>query len=364
MTTILFRYMIREYIKIFFMCFAGLMTIYLVVDFFEKVRRFIRFDANAMHIVSFFLLRMPAIAFQIAPLAVLMATLLTLGMLSRNHEITAMRSCGISLYRTALPFFVCASLIALTLFGLSAVIVPVTNAKAEYVKSTLIEKKNPMAILKTLRPWMQLENQTLLNIDGMESDGLTLHGLWLYRLGPNFQLMEITEAKEARYTPQGWVMQEGLSRTLLPNGAVSTAAFETRPLALSHTPEDFRTGLSVESEELTLAELGARINRLKRDGYNVSRLLTEYHGRIAFPFVSVVMAIVGIALSLKRTGVRGGGMAIGIGQALVIGFLYWAAYSVAIALGRSGVMAPILAGWMTNLLFLSYGWYLYLKVSH
>lgn len=364
MTTILFRYMIREYIKIFLMCFAGLMTIYLVVDFFEKVRRFIRFDAEAMHILSFFLLRMPAIAFQIAPLAVLMATLLTLGMLSRNHEITAMRSCGISLYRTALPFFVCASLIALSLFGLSAVIVPVTNAKAEYVKSTLIEKKNPMAILKTLSPWMQLENQTLLNIDGMESDGLTLHGLWLYRLGPNFQLMEITEAKEARYTPHGWVMQEGLSRTLLPNGAVNTTAFELRPLALSHTPEDFRTGLSVESEELTLAELRARINRLKRDGYNVSRLLTEYHGRIAFPFVSIVMAIVGIALSLKRTGVRGGGMAIGIGQALVIGFLYWAAYSVAIALGRSGVMAPILAGWMTNLLFLSYGWYLYLKVSH
>ena len=58
------------------------------------------------------------------------------------------------------------------------------------------------------------------------------------------------------------------------------------------------------------------------------------------------------------------GMAIGIGQALVIGFLYWAAYSIAIALGRSGVMAPLLAGWLTNLLFLSYGCYLYLKVSH
>jgi lipopolysaccharide export system permease protein len=364
MTTILFRYMIREYLKIFFMCFAGLMTIYLVVDFFEKVRRFIRFDAEVLHILVFFLLRMPAIAFQIAPLAVLMATLLTLGMLSRNHEITAMRSCGISLYRTALPFFVCASLIALTLFGLSAVIVPLTNAQAEYVKSTLIEKKNPVAILKTLRPWMQLENQSLLNIDGMEPDGLTLHGLRLYRLGPNFQLLAITEAKEAHYTPQGWVMQQGLSRLLFPNGAVSTQAFEAKPLPLSHSPQDFRTGLSVESEELTLNDLRARIARLQQDGYNVSRLLTDYHGRIAFPFVSIVMALVGIALSLKRTGVRGGGMAIGIGQALVIGFLYWAAYSVAIALGRSGVMAPILAGWMTNLLFLSYGWYLYLKVSH
>ena len=363
MTTILFRYMLREYLKIFFMCFAGLMTIYLVVDFFEKVRRFIRFDAEVIHILLFFLLRMPAIAFQIAPLAVLMATLLTLGMLSRNHEITAMRSCGISLSRTALPFFVCASLIAVGLFGLSAVIVPLTNARAEYVKTALIEKKNPVAILKTLRPWMQLENQSLLNIDGMEPDGLTLHGIRLYRLGRHFELMEITEAKETRYTSQGWVMQNGLTRLLSPQGAVTVREFETKPLALSHSPEDFRTGLSVESDELTLKDLRARIARLQQDGYNVSRLLTDYHGRIAFPFVSIVMALVGIALSLKQTG-RGGGMAIGIGQALVIGFLYWAAYSVAIALGRSGVMAPMLAGWMTNLLFLSYGWYLYLKVSH
>ena len=237
--TILFRYMTREYMKVFVMCFAGLMTVYLVVDFFEKVRRFLRFDADVMHILVFFLLRTPAIAFQIAPLAVLMATLLTLGMLSRNHEITAMRSCGISLSRTALPFFVCASLIALVLFSLSAVIVPVTNAKSEYVKTTLIEKKNPLAILKTLHPWMQLENQTLLNVEVMDPDGVTLHGLRLYRLGPNFQLREIVEAKEAHFTEKGWVMQDGLSRTLFKNGAVSSTTFDTKPLPLSHNPKDF-----------------------------------------------------------------------------------------------------------------------------
>jgi lipopolysaccharide export system permease protein len=40
--TILFRYLLREYLKIFAMCFSGLMTVYLVIDFFEKVRRFLR----------------------------------------------------------------------------------------------------------------------------------------------------------------------------------------------------------------------------------------------------------------------------------------------------------------------------------
>jgi lipopolysaccharide export system permease protein len=102
--SILFRYMAREVLKVFLMCFAGLMTVYLVVDFFEKVRRFIRHDAEVAAILWYFVCRMPSIAFQIAPLAVLMATLLTLGMFSRSHEITAMRSCGISLYRIAAPF--------------------------------------------------------------------------------------------------------------------------------------------------------------------------------------------------------------------------------------------------------------------
>ena len=362
--SILFRYLVREYLKIFLMCFAGLMTVYLVVDFFEKGRRFIKFDYQTVHVLSYFLLRTPGIAFQIAPLAVLMATLLTLGMLARNHEITAMQSCGISLGRTALPFLVCSSLVALGLFILSAVVIPVTNAQADYVKNTLIEKKNPLAVLKSLHPWIQLEQQTLMNIGAMEADGRILRGLRLYRLGPGFRLLELTEAKEARYTGQGWMMSDGVTRVLLPNGVVRTESFASKPVGLSHQPEDFLSGLSVDSDDMTLQYLKDRIERLRRDGYQVARLLTEYHGRIAFPFVSIVMAVVGVALSLKRTGKRGGGMAIGIGQALVIGFLYWTAHSIAIALGRSGIMLPMVAGWLANLLFLSYGSYLYLKVGH
>jgi lipopolysaccharide export system permease protein len=362
--TILFRYLLREYIKVFVMCFAGLMTVYIVVDFFEKVRRFIRFDAEAAHIVGYFLLRAPSISFQIAPLAILMATLLTLGMFSKNNEITAMRSCGISLYRTAMPFLLFSAAIALALFGLSAVIIPLASARAEYVKSTLIEKKPAPAALKTLRPWIQIENQTLMNIETVEPDGATLRGIRLYRLGPQFRLAEITEAQSAHYTGQGWVLQNGLRRVLLTKGGLAIDPFVTKPLALSQQPEDFSSWLSVETEERTLMNLRSRIIRLKKDGYHVARLLTDYYGRIAFPFVSIVMSIVGIALSLRRSGSRGSGMAMGIGQALVIGFLYWSAHSVAIAFGRSGALNPLMAGWIANLLFLSFGSYLFLKISH
>jgi lipopolysaccharide export system permease protein len=361
--TILFRYIVREYLKIFTMCFAGLLTVYLVVDFFEKVRRFLRYDANSLAVLAYFALRLPHISFQIAPLAVLMATLLALGVLSRNNEITAMRSCGVSLNRIAFPFLIVAMTISLMLSVLSAVVMPLATAEAEYIKTALIEKKSGLAHFRADRPWIQVGNRSLMNVQAVDPDGMTLRGITLYQLGPGFRLESITQAREVHYTPQGWRLLYGIQRTLLPDGSLLVDTFQIRAIAMSQTSEDFNAWAAVESEEMTLRALRTYADRLRRDGYSFARALTDYYGRLAFPVVCLVMAIVGMALSLRRSGVRGGGMAIGIGQALVIGFAYWTAHSVAIAFGRSGVMAPMLAGWMANLLFLSFGVYLFLGVK-
>jgi len=90
--TILFRYILREYVKVFTMCFAGLMTIYLVIDFFEKVRKFIRYDVEVSTVLGYFLLRTPAISFQIAPLAIRHAEL-------RNQPVPDLRTFPLLLAR-------------------------------------------------------------------------------------------------------------------------------------------------------------------------------------------------------------------------------------------------------------------------
>lgn len=360
--TILFRYLLREYAKVFAMCFAGLLTVYLVVDFFEKIRRFIHYDAEALTILEYFVLKTPAISLQIAPLAVLMGALLTMGMLMRNHEVTAMRSCGISLARIAWPFLLFALAVGLLLLWFTAEVIPLANGRAEAVKHARIEKKGGTKAFRSDRPWIQIGTRTLMNAEVVEPDGGRLHGVSLYQLGDGFTLDELIEAKEARFTEGRWVLLDGLHRRLLPDGRLETTPFAQRGLTLSQTPEDLQTSLSLEPEDMTLADVWDYAVRLRRDGYNVARILTDYYGRIAFPFASTVMAIVGVALSLRRVGVRGGGVAIGVGQALVLGFGYWATHSVAIALGRSGVLAPVLAGWVTNLLFLAFGGYLLLRV--
>ncbi len=361
---ILFRYLLREYAKIFFMCFAGLMTIYLVIDFFEKVRRFLRYDVYWPDVLVYFLLKMPGISFQIAPLAILMATLLTLGILSRNHEITAMRSCGISLPRITSPFLAFAVGIMLVLLLFSSTVIPLAANKAEEIRVIRIEKKPPSAVLKLPNPWARVDADTLLHVATVAVGGDALAGVQLYHFDRTFRMIDMIEAEEARYDGGSWTLHRGFQRRFNPDGTVTLTEFGEKPVPLTLIPADFTGGLAGDSESMTFRDIRGYTGRLYQNGAQITRLLTDYYGRIAFPFVAIIMVLVGIALSLRRSGTRGSGMAVGIGQALMIGFFYWATHSIAIAFGRGGALPPIVAGWLTNVLFLSYGLYLMLKVRY
>jgi lipopolysaccharide export system permease protein len=361
---ILFRYLLREYAKIFTMCFSGLMTIYLVIDFFEKVRRFIRYDANWLDVLTYFLLKAPAISFQIAPLAILMATLLTFGLLSRGHEITAMRSCGISLLWITSPFIAFATGIALVLLLFSSTVIPLAATKSEEIRTTRIEKKLPTAAVKLKQPWTRVGAGGLMHVTSISVGGELLGDVQFFQFDPNFQLAEVTEADEARYLDSTWTLYQGRHRRFSTDGTMSTIPFDRQPIVLTLIPDDFTTWLAGDSELMTFHDIRAYSRRRHQHGAQAARLSTDYYNRIAFPFVTVIMVLVGIALSLRRSGTRGGSMAMGIGQALAVGFCYWATHSIAIALGRGGVLTPLIAAWMANMLFMSFGLYLMFKVRY
>lgn len=361
---ILFRYLLREYGKIFTMCFTGLMTIYLVIDFFEKVRRFLRYDADWLDVLTYFLLKTPAISFQIVPLAILMATLLTFGLLSRGHEITAMRSCGISLPWITSPFIAFAAGIALILLLFSSTVIPLAANKSEEIRTTRIEKKPPATALKLQQPWTRVGADTLMHVTSVSVGGELLGGVRLFQFDRSFQLIDMTEADEARYGDQTWTLYQGRHRRFSPDGTVSVTEFDHQAIALTLIPDDFTTWLAGDSELMTFHDMRAYTSRRYQEGSQAARFQTDYYSRIAFPFVTVIMVLVGIALSLRRSGTRGGSMAMGIGQALAVGFCYWTTHSISIALGRGGALTPLIAAWMANVLFMSFGLYLMFKVRY
>ena len=362
MLTLLTRYLLREYLRLFGLCLGGLVCIYLIVDFVEKIRKFANYQAELRHVLWYFVLKLPSILFQITPLAVLMSSLLTLAILSRNNEITAMRSSGISLYRVALPFLALAQVLSLLMLWASDAMIPRANQQAELVRELQIERHAPRAFFQGNEIWVRLGNQTLMRGDLAQDFPLRLYGISLYRLNPDFSIQEVLIAKELVHEEGQWFLVSGLSRTVGPDLDGKSHPFERLPINLNQKPDDFRRTINVSSEALSLRDLAAYVQRLREDGYNPARYATDLFGRTAFPFVCVIMALIGCSMSLMETGSRGTGVVKGVGYSLLIGFLYWAGHSVALAFGRSGVLPPLLAGWAANLLFLSFAGYLFLRV--
>jgi lipopolysaccharide export system permease protein len=275
-----------------------------------------------------------------------------------------MRSCGISLGWMTSPFLVFATGVALVLLLFSSTVIPLASEWAEEIRLIQIEKKPLPLTVKAPQPWARIGADALMQINEIDLDGHTLRGVRLYHFDSAFRLDRMTEAAEARYTPQGWVFANGYQRRFHPDATVDVMAFGQQFVDIPLIPDDFSTSLTGDSETMTFREIRNYVSRFRHEDVSLTRLLTDYYARLAFPFVTIIMVLVGIALSLRRSGVRGGSMAIGIGQALAVGFCYWATHSIAIALGRGGMLAPPLAGWMANLLFASFGLYLLLKVRY
>ena len=187
--TLLMSYLLREHLRVFWPCLGGVAAVYLIVDFVEKIRKFVTYQAEFRHILWYFVLKFPGILFQIIPLAVLMSTLLTLAILSRHNEITAMRSSGISLYWVSVPFLVVAQVLSLLMLWASDAVIPSANQQAEVLREYRIEGRTPGALFQGSEIWVRLSDQTLMKGDLPDDNAPRVYGISLYKLDQDFSLL-------------------------------------------------------------------------------------------------------------------------------------------------------------------------------
>ena len=357
------RYILQKFARIFVLCLLTVTTIYLVVDFFEKLRKFLKYDADLMLIFSFFAFRIPEIVYLLAPLVALMASILTVGGLNRTKEITAMRSSGMSFVQIGVPFLGFGCLVSVVGFFLTSEVIPVTNRQADFIQTVLIQNKPEHLSLEANRIWLRLGTDALVEIEDVKDNGSELHGIRLYQLNQPFYLRTILEGREATFSHDQWLMEEVFTRQLQPDQPVDMRATAQQILPLPLVPEDFRHWLAQSPELMTLTQLRDYIQRLAQDGHSLDRYLTNYWSRIAYAIVPLVMTVLGISVSFQGSGVRGVGVAKGLGQTLAIGFLFWAAHSVGGVLGQNGAIPPLIGSWIATLMFFMVGSNIFLKLK-
>jgi lipopolysaccharide export system permease protein len=310
--------------------------------------------------------QMPNIIFTVMPLAVLLSTLLSLGMLSKNNELVAMKASGVPLYRIAAPIMAVALLLSGMIFWANETVIPYCNSKSEYVKKVKIEKQPMLPSLKHDRLWFRGPDGEIINIGLVEfkKDIPTCYGITFYRLDSNFHLVRRRDAEEMRWDNGRWVLKNGVTYDFKDGSRKSglkVQSFTEQVIDLPEKPEDFRR-VERLSEEMTFSELDNYIDRLRREGYNPQKYIVDLYGKVSFTLANIIMVIVAIPFSLKTS--RSGGMALGIGISVVVAISYWLIYSFSMSLGHAGRFPPFFAAWLANMLFFSAGVYMFLQTDN
>ncbi|MDD5724238.1 MAG: LPS export ABC transporter permease LptG [Syntrophales bacterium] len=345
--TILDRYILKEFVKIFALILVSLAGLYLIVDFFERIRMFLSNHASPGQMASYFLLTLPMILSQMMPITVLLSTLLSFGILSKNCEITAMKANGLSLYRISLPVILTSLAICIATFFLSEFVTPYTNQMAKYVKLIEVQKREKLGSFRQNEIWYRGE-KGIYNFSMFDPLTNTLKGIRIHFLDRGMNLYQRIDAKEAVWKDGGWLFEDLLVTTFNQDGVPSVEKIPSQVIALSEKPSDF-SAVQKDTEEMSLLELSRFTKKLRSEGYDTIQYQTDMHGKIAFPLVSVILAVLGVSFSLKSE--RSGGVAQSIGLGIVIGFSYWIVFAFAISLGRAGTIPPVMAAWSANLLF-------------
>ena len=356
------KYILGEFRRYFLVTMAAFVMIFVLGDLIEKVDDYIEHKAAFFDVVRYILYQLPNIAFMVMPVAVMLSTLLALGMLSKNSEIIAMKASGIPLYRIALPIFTAAFLLCGIIFWANETVIPYCNAKADYIRHVKIEKKMVRPALKHNRLWFRGPRGEIINIGLIEFKGKlpTCYGVTFYKLDKAYRLVGRVDAERMDWVNERWLLSKGTVYDFPAAGPVKSSGFDRQFVDLPEKPEDF-TQVERLSEEMNISELGSYIRKLKNEGYNPTKYVVDLHGKIAFTLANIIMVVVALPFSLKTS--RSGGMALGVGICIILSISYWFIYSFSISLGHAGRFPPLFAAWLANFLFFGTGVYLLLQTD-
>ena len=340
---ILWRYTARAWTSVFWTAMLATAGLYVVIDIFDRLGEVLSFSPSWTALVSYFLFKLPKIVFDVYPAASLLATLISIGVLSRNHEISAMRSCGISDRRLAAPILACALLVSLGALFWSENVVPVAATRSRWLWDVELKQKVYRGVFDAASLWFQ-NDRGFVHIRRYDAGARVISGLSLYESDPDFNLLRVVEVESMTWQDGRWVSSGGFVKD------VSGEEFRVRPLApaeveLHEDPENL-AARKRRPEEFSFRQLRRQIAQLESRGLTADEYLVALHHKLAWPFAGFFVALLAVPLAL-RTG-RDSGLARGTATGLVIGFAYWIVTGLALSAGRTGGISPPVAAWAAN----------------
>jgi lipopolysaccharide export system permease protein len=351
MMNLLNRYIVTEIIKYFLAALSAVLCIFVAIDYLGTMDEFIDAKLPLWRAFVYVLYKAPFISTQAMPVVLLMAILIVFGLMSKNNELIVLNSSGISVYALIKPVLLVCATAALLLFYLSEHVVPITMHQSNSIKRQEIRMAANITV-KEKNIWIKGYRQ-ITHIKYFDPASQAIFGFTRYFFDENFRLVRRIDAARGVFERDRWVLHSCMDQQLnKANNAYDISLDETLSEDLQLHPDEFKQVVK-KSEEMNLTELSAYIRKVESEGYDAQVYRVDFHAKSAYPFVCIIMGVVGIGLTAKRR--LNTGLPVSITLGIGIGFLYWVSQSFCLSLGYGSALDPLIAAWIANFVFLCVG---------
>jgi LPS export ABC transporter permease LptG/LPS export ABC transporter permease LptF len=363
---ILDEYVMRSFVQNFVLVLASLSSLFLIFTFFELIGDIIKYSTPLTTVVEYLVNLVPFILYNVTPMCSLVAVLITFGALSRTSELTAMKATGISIYRVIAPVLLVALLLSVALFAFDEGYLPAANRRQDALRS-VIKGKPAQTFLRPDRKWMSGqtvnsgEPTRIFYYQFFDPDKAAFANLTVFEFQPGtFRLQRRIFASSVHWDDhiQRWVFENGWERTFTGETIGDYHPFTLLSFPEIHEQPSYFKKEDLPSQQMSYTELGRYIDDLKQSGFDTMRLRVQLNHKIAYPFITLVMAILAIPFALS-TGKKGS--LAGMGAAVGVAIAYWVVAGIFENLGNVNSLPAVLAAWSPDLLFSMAGAYLLLR---
>jgi len=354
-------FILRDFMLYLGMILASFLTLMLVFTFFELLGDIVRNRVPLVLVGEYLLNVTPYFLYNTAHMSVLLAVLVTFGIMQRTNEVTAMKATGISIYRVILPVLVLAAIIATGLFFFDQFYLPKANKRQDALRNE-IKGKPAQTYLRPDRKWIFGQGSSIWYYEFYEPDQNRFGSLSIFEFDPKtFALTRRIYASRAHWNEnlEKWVFEQGWARRFQGTAIDNYDTFDVRTFAELREPPNYFKKEVKQSSEMNYNELKNYIHDLQQSGFDVVRLRVQLQKKFAFPIITFVMAVLAVPFALS-TGKRG--TVAGVATAIGIAVVYFIAAGLFEAMGNANQLPPVLAAWSPDVLFALAGGYLILKV--
>jgi LPS export ABC transporter permease LptG len=355
-------YVLRYFVYYFAVLLAAFVLIFEAFTLFDLLGDISKNHISVSVVLSYFLYLVPLMVYELAPLATLVACLVTLAVLAKNNEVIAFKASGISLYRLIFPLTLAGLLLAGGMFLLDDTFLPYANQRQDALRNN-IKGRPAQTYFEPARQWIFGENEKIYNYELFDPDRQLFGGLNVFELNPStFEITRRVFATRATWeaSENTWVLTGGWVRDFDSNGKV-TRYFPFKAYSLSELTEPptyFRREVR-QYYQMNWRQLGSYIASLHQAGFDTARLAVQWQKKFAFPLIAAIIVLLGAPFAFL-VGTRGaiGGLAVAVGIAIA----YWAAAALFEAMGSIGQLPPLLAAWSPDAIFGFLAVYFFLKM--